>query len=220
MKVAILSESSADEAGLRILIDGILGSTTEAVALPALRTRGWPSVTQVLPVIIRYLHFHSDADGFALEVDSNGSVVHAAEHDAQPNPADGCRLCRLRRLVSEIQRQLGPRPHLPSLKTAVGLAVPAIEAWYLRGRNPAVSEASWLQGRASGRFPYSVNDLKREVYGTHRPNLQQETAKAIEETTRIVQQGLLPSLVTYFPGGFGPFMADVRSWRPQKTGNP
>ena len=40
MKVAVLSESPADEAAIRILIDGILGRPTQPADMPPIRTRG------------------------------------------------------------------------------------------------------------------------------------------------------------------------------------
>ena len=40
MKVAVLSESPADEAAIRILIDGILGRPTQSADMPPIRTRG------------------------------------------------------------------------------------------------------------------------------------------------------------------------------------
>jgi len=59
MKVAVLSESPADEAAVRILVSGILGRQTRAVALPLLRTRGESGVFAVLPVVFKHLHFHT-----------------------------------------------------------------------------------------------------------------------------------------------------------------
>ena len=54
MKVALLSESPADEAALRVLVEGVLRERVQFVE-PALRARGWPSVAQVLPAVLRHL---------------------------------------------------------------------------------------------------------------------------------------------------------------------
>ncbi|HZP58845.1 MAG TPA: hypothetical protein VFB27_00875, partial [Opitutaceae bacterium] len=62
MNVAVLSESPADEAALRALVEAAFGEPVRPVTY-ALRARGWPSVAQVLPGVIRHLHFHTDADG-------------------------------------------------------------------------------------------------------------------------------------------------------------
>ena len=51
MKLAILSESPADEAAVAVLVAAALGRKFTRVQ-PSLRARGWPSVAQVLPSII------------------------------------------------------------------------------------------------------------------------------------------------------------------------
>ncbi|MEO6994654.1 MAG: hypothetical protein ABI273_13665, partial [Lacunisphaera sp.] len=53
MKLAVLSESPADEAALLVLVEGVLGSPFTTVG-SSLRARGWPSVEQVLPAILRH----------------------------------------------------------------------------------------------------------------------------------------------------------------------
>ena len=68
LKLALLSESPADEAALRVLVGAVLGPFT--VVPPSLRARGWPSVEQVLPPILRHLHFRTEADGLVVVVDS------------------------------------------------------------------------------------------------------------------------------------------------------
>jgi hypothetical protein len=75
MKLAILSESPADEAALGVLIEAVLGGPYLRVQAN-LRARGWPSVAQVLPAVIRHLHFNTDAEGLVVVVDSDDSVVH------------------------------------------------------------------------------------------------------------------------------------------------
>jgi hypothetical protein len=211
MKVAVPSESAADEAAVRILIDGILGLETEPVPPhPSLRTRGWPSVSQVLAVVLKHLHYHTDAEALALVVDSNHSPVHRASHD-QPGGADAvCRLCHLRETVGRVISQLRPVPGRATIKTAIGLAVPAIEAWYRCGRDPHVTEAAWLSGLESRRDPYSKNALKESVYGTDRPTIQLETSCATDEARRLATN--LGDLESLFPNGFGPLVRDVHCW--------
>jgi len=92
MKVAILSESPADEAVLRMLVDGIVGQPTEPVAPPPLRTRGWPSVRQMLPSVLKHLHYRTDAEGFVLVVDANHSPLPSHPDDPPP---EACRLLEL-----------------------------------------------------------------------------------------------------------------------------
>jgi len=75
MKVAIYGESPADEAALRILVDGLLGAPTEAIGFPWLKSRGWPSILQNLPKVLQYLHYQTDAQGLVVVVDSNRSPL-------------------------------------------------------------------------------------------------------------------------------------------------
>ncbi|MFQ5796704.1 MAG: hypothetical protein ACE5JP_16875, partial [Candidatus Bipolaricaulia bacterium] len=80
MKVAVLSESPADEAAVRILVEGILGRQTQPIDPPrSLRIRGWTSIlnkTNELSAVLRSLYFYTNAEALVLVVDSNHSPVH------------------------------------------------------------------------------------------------------------------------------------------------
>ena len=76
MKVAILCESPSDEAAIRILVDGILGIRTERAK--ALEARGWPSVRDILPIVIRQLYYHTDAEALIVIGDSDDSQIGRA----------------------------------------------------------------------------------------------------------------------------------------------
>ena len=97
----------------------------------------------------------------------------------------------------------------------MGVAVPAIEAWYLCGRDPQVTEAAWVEGQARGRAPYTRAELKGRVYGTDRPSLPHETRCALDAVRR--QGGDLRRLEVDFPNGFGALARDLRSWKPAGT---
>jgi hypothetical protein len=97
------------------------------------------------------------------------------------------------------------------LKVAIGLAVPAIEAWYLVGKNPQVGEAAWITGLSAGRPPFTRQQLKLEVYGTDRPSLEYETECAVRETRRIVAN--IGAVEKKFPDGFGSMAFAIRSWK-------
>ena len=71
MKVAILSESPADEAAIRILIDGIIGGPTQPADMPPIRTRGVSGVFTILPTVLKHLHYRTDADALVIVVDSD-----------------------------------------------------------------------------------------------------------------------------------------------------
>ncbi|HLP02012.1 MAG TPA: hypothetical protein VK163_08300 [Opitutaceae bacterium] len=214
MKVALLSESPADEAALRLIAEGVLGEPVELIQ-PPLRARGWPSVAQVLPVVLRHLHFRTDADGIVVTVDADDTVVHTVEHERPGYFHPGCRLCELRAIVRQTLKHLPPAQGRARLHSAVGLAVPAVEAWYLSGRDDSVGEEAWLRGQARGEPPYTRRELKRRVYGTERPSLPQEIACAEAEVRR--HGGDFRRLEFDFPGGFGALAADLRRWRPAPT---
>jgi len=211
MKVAIFSESSADEAAIRLLLDGLLGEKTVAPRMPPIRSRGWNAVLGSLPMVLRHLHYQTDAEGLVVVVDSDRSPAHAEAHD-QPGRRDPkCRLCEMLSIVDGIKHQFQRQGYTP-IKTALGLAVPQIEAWYLAGRDPHVSEAAWISGQQSGQFSYAREHLKPKVYDTDRPSLELETRRAREEAERIVREGKLPVLEQLFPAGFGALAKDVRNW--------
>jgi hypothetical protein len=210
MKVALLSESPADEAALRVLVEAVLA---EPVALvhPGLRARGWPNVAQVLPAILRHLHFNTDADGLVVVVDADDTVVHTTEHEAPGYFHPQCRLCLLRSVFRKTQKRF-PRHHgRERVLRAVGLAVPAIEAWYLCGFDPQVTELAWLDGQARDAPPYTRRELKWRVYGTDRPSLGFEIQQALVSLGR--HHGDLRQLEADFPGGFGGMARDLREWR-------
>jgi len=210
MKLALLSESPADEAALRVLVEYVLGGPF-TTAPATLRARGWPSVEQVLPSIIRHLHFQTDADGLVVVVDSDDSVVHTAAHEAPGYHHPFCRICRLRLVFRRTLKNLPPAHGRDRVLRAVGLAVPAIEAWYLSGRDTSVTEAAWVEGQAAGRPPYTRRELKWRVYGTDRPTLPFEIKRAMQEVTR--HQGDVRRLENDFPQGFGALARDLRAWQ-------
>ena len=208
MKVAILSESPADEAAVHVLTDGMLGEDIELVSPKQFQTRsgGWPSVLNIAPSLIKCLHYQTDAEALVVVVDSNDSPVHSPAHDEAGGFDQQCRLCRLRRVTTHTVNHLPPRPHAAALRTAIGIAVPAVEAWYLFGKDPHVSEAAWVTGAAG----YTRLTLKKSVYGTSRPTLLLETQVAVTEAQRLTEQ--LDGLEQHFPAGFGALAEDIRGW--------
>ena len=172
MKVAVLSESPPDESAIAILVKAILGAPVERVEGPSLRSRGWPSVRSILPVVIKSLYFRTDADGLVVVVDSDTHVTHR-EGDTEAVCQEGCRLCELRIIAQRCLQHLPSRPAPRALKVTVGLAVPSIEAWYRVGGDATVTEAAWVQSHTGPRPrpPYSKTSLKQAVYGTDRPSL-------------------------------------------------
>ncbi|HEY9247795.1 MAG TPA: hypothetical protein VIO38_01625 [Rariglobus sp.] len=208
MKLAILSESPADEAAIAVLVEAVLGHPFQRVQ-PSLRARGWPSVAQVLPSIIRHLHFNTDADGLVVVVDSDDSVVHTAPHEAPGYYHPLCRLCQLRAIFRQTTKKLPAARGRERVLRGVGVAVPAIEAWYLCGLEDTVTEQGWINGQETLRAPYTRRELKQRVYGTERPNLQHETEIALREARRHARD--LRRLEHDFPG-FASISRDLRAW--------
>lgn len=210
MKLAILSESPADEAVLRVLVTGLLGEPLQLVA-PALRARGWPSVEQVLPSVLRHLHFNTDARGLVVVVDSDDTPVHTAEHEAPGYHHPLCRMCRLRAVFRRTMKNLPPARGRMAPLRAIGLAVPAIEAWLLCGREDGVTEEEWMAGLARGQMPFTRRDLKARVYGTTRSTLPWQTERGLAEVQR--HRGDFRRLENDFPNGFGALARDLRKWK-------
>jgi hypothetical protein len=209
MKIAYFAESPADQEALTILTEAILGKKTESIAHPGLRHRGWPAVRNVLPAVLKAVHYHTDAEGFVLIVDSNGSPPHSESHDAQIGAPAGCRLCQLRRIADEVQQHVR-RSKLRPLKIAFGLAVPAIEAWLLCRVDTRVTEAAWVNGLKEGPMPYTKMDLKQRLYGASHPSLSIETEAMKLAASRVASN--LSRLECLFPDGFGALCNSLRAW--------
>jgi len=210
MKVAVLCESPADEAALRILISAMLGEPAEPVEVN-LRANNRQTVISLSPVAIRALHFGAEAEGFVAVVDSDKSPPHSPTHEVPGKQDPACRLCKLKNAAKAALERAGRRPAGLTLKTAFGLAVPSIEAWFQVGRDGSVTEAVWEAALKQKQFSYDVRKLKIAVYGHERVGLEEETRRMTEEATRISTK--IEDVATWFPSGFGSFLADVRSWK-------
>lgn len=208
MKLVVLSESPEDEAAVRILVDGVLGIQTEHVA-PPYRARGWSRLVGVLPTVLKHLHYRTDADALAVIVDSDASTTHRLAHVPRDGANHGCRLCQLRLAADQVQNGLTEVLNRAPIKTAFGLAVPALEAWLLCGIDPRAIEATLLQ-RPDARTRALRIQLKQDVYGTDRPSSEVRMKRATEGATRLVQN--LDEFERCFPDGFGSFARDIRSW--------
>lgn len=208
-KLGILSESPADEAALRILLEALLGEAV-AVVQPPLRARGWPNVVQVLPAVLRHLQFQTDADGLVVVVDSDDTSLHDGDHADPDRFHPLCRLCLLELAIRRTRKHWRLPPGRAPMHTAAGLAVPAIEAWYLCGRDGEVGEERWREAQRRNELLYTRRDLKWRVYGTPRPPLPLEIRRAMDEARRLARD--LAELERNFPTGFGNLAAAVRRW--------
>jgi hypothetical protein len=204
----LVSESPADEVAIRVLVEAVLRAPV-VVLQPPLRARGWPSVAQVLPAILRHLHFNTTADGLVVVADSDDSVVHTAEHDAPGYFHPQCRLCQLRAVFRQTTKKLPPAHGRMRLLRGIGIAVPAVEAWYLCGRNDGVTEGAWRDGQNRGQLPYTRAELKWRTYGTDRPSLRHEIDCALAAVR--AYRGDVRRLENDFPG-FAALAGDLRTW--------
>lgn len=210
MKVGFLSESPADEAAVRILVEAILEERVQLVQ-PSLRARGWPHVLQVLPDLLRHLQFQTEADALIVVVDSDDTTLHDGNHEDPNQYHPFCRICQLELAVRRTVKRWKLPDGRAGIRVAIGMAVPAVEAWYLCGRDPEVGEGGWRVCAERGRCPYNRRELKWRTYGTHRPPLLLETRRAEEECRRLAKE--LRELENAFPLGFGNLAREVRQWR-------
>ncbi|MGH8023759.1 MAG: hypothetical protein ACRED1_09275 [Limisphaerales bacterium] len=211
MKVAYFAESPADEAALKVLTEAILGRQTERVIPSGLLHRGWPAVKNALRSIFLELHYHTDSEGLVVIVDSNGSPLHLPAHEQGGGHDAKCRLCELRRIIDEAISRARPRKDRSPLKIALGIAVPAIEAWLLCGVDPHVGEAAWANGLKNNQAPYTIDQLKTQLYGTPRPSLRCETEAMTTAALRLASDSAV--LTERFPVGFGLLKRSLMAWQ-------
>ncbi len=181
-------------------MEALLGRPVEPLAGPKLQARGWPSLLQSVPTIVRHLHYQTDADALVVVADSNHTALEG----------DGSRLVALAERLKDARERLSPVPERAPLRIAVGLAVPCLEAWLLIGREKRVNEPTWENGLKTKKDPFRKSWLKQKVYGTERPNLDLSRERAAEEATRVA--GEIGRLEKHFPVGFGHLAREVRSW--------
>jgi hypothetical protein len=209
MIIAVVSESSVDEASVRTLLVPLVGPTSARdTGLAPLRTRGWGSVPKLLPAFVKQLHYHTVVEAILVVVDSDDSMPHGAHDNDAP---DNCRFCLIRSVLEAEISKLTAVPNRPSLMIAVGLCVPAIEAWYLCGIDATVTEAAWINGRESGQRPYTRQELKRRAYGSTTPDVDTQTREALKHAGRLSAD--LNALGTWFPHGCGTMLTAVAEWK-------
>jgi hypothetical protein len=210
MKIGFYCESPADQAALAVFTEGILGAPPEPINMD-LEAHSVPAFFNALDGVFRGVHYNSDAEALVVVVDSDNTEVHELAHDKPGGGGDRCRLCQIRKIIARARTQLRARQGRPEMKIAVGLAVPAIEGWYLVGRNHAVGEAAWKVGLAARHPPLNTRQMKKQVYGTERPSLELETERAAAEARRIIPD--MQAIETAFPLGFGLMAQEIRSWK-------
>ena len=213
MRIAVVSEYTADEAAIKILVDAVLEIETDLVTPRKWRPRGWSHVLALLPTIIKDLHYSSDADGVVVVIDSDESPIHARSHELSDAGEARCRLCQLRSILKKELGALSAVSTKSTLKVALGLAVPQIEAWYRCGLDPHVTEAEWARRLQGERLTYDKKSLKKSVYGSDRVSYFTRTELARQAAQRLASN--LEQLEQRFPNGFGSLLRDLRDWEQQ-----
>src|SRR5438445_8788821 len=160
MKIGYYCESPADRAAMAIFTEGIRGKPQEPINMD-LEAHSVPGFCSALDGVFRGVHYNSDAAGLVVVVDCDDTDLHQPAHDTSGGGGERCRLCQARKIIAQAQKQLKPRQGRPALKVAIGLAVPAIEAWYLVGKSPQVGEAAWITGCAANERPFTRPQLKQ-----------------------------------------------------------
>jgi hypothetical protein len=207
MKIGFYCESPADQAAMAVFVEGILGEPPEPINMD-LEARSQPAFFTALDGVFRGVHYNADAEGLVVVPDCDDTELHDPAHDKPDPDSGGCRLCKARKIIEKARRQLKPRQGQTPLRVAIGLAVPAVEAWYLTGKNHQVGEAAWRMSANQPRF--NRRQLKALVYGTERPSLELETECAVREARRII--GNIKAIEDAFPAGFGLMAREIRSW--------
>ncbi len=213
MKIGFFSESPADQAALTVITEGILEEPSEPINMDLL-AYGVTDVLRNLDGIFRGVHYGSDAEGLVIVVDCDDTELHEAAHDTHGS-GDRCRLCQIRGIIAQAQKTLKSRSGRPPLKVAIGLAVPAIEAWYLVGREHQIGEAAWRVGLAASRLPFTRPRLKELVYGTDRPSPERAIECALREARRNINN--IKAIELAFPIGFGLMAQEIRSWSTRQS---
>jgi len=210
MKIGYYCESPADQAAMAVFVEGILGAPAEPINVP-LAGQSMPAFFSELDGAFRGIHYLSDAEALVIMCDSDDSGVHDHFRDCENAK---CRRCRSQSIVDRIIPRLRPVVGKTLPKLAYGLAVEAVECWYLTGttHDSALGEARWMLDAREGRRPYPRDKLKELVYGTSRPSIKLETDRAVAAARRIVDGGLLGRLEAQFPSGFGLMATEIRAW--------
>jgi hypothetical protein len=144
MKIAVLSEFTADEEAVHVLVKGVLGIQVEPVHHGyQARTGGWAPTINLASNAIRRLYYGTDAEGFVITVDSDTSPIHTSDHEVAGQQNPKCRLCQIKEKVDFTLNGLAPVRGRVPFRVAIGMAVPAIEAWYRCGQDGRVCEAIW-----------------------------------------------------------------------------
>jgi len=204
MKIVVLAESPADRAAIEIFAQAILDDEIEFATVQP-RTGGYHAVAAAIRPNLLHLHYQRSADGLIVVVDSDGTPIEAGNTRG--------RVHLLLSEIQDIQSQLSSSEKAPAIKTAVGVAAPSIESWLLFGINKQCTEAGWVVRLNDGQnTAVEIRQLKKQLYGTDRPDINLETQVMIERAKAIIDENRLETFMQSFPYGFKQLVSDLRAW--------
>jgi hypothetical protein len=205
MKFAFISESPADEAALHAFCETLIARPLTRITSPVRVPGGWQALMQRLPPALRAIRYKTEADIVVVTIDSDGS-------DLMPDSPTN-RFSQLQEIIT--QNLAPPPPPIPPIPTASrhlraisGIAVPAIEAWWLAHKYPEISETAWLERRKHASA-YDKLELKRRLYGTERPALSHETRRMVCAAREAARN---PDMLSKkFPQGLATLIREIRA---------
>jgi hypothetical protein len=204
MNVAIFSESPADDVALHILAQAVLGQPLATVQTFRQRAGGFGAVLTGIRRELAAAHYNTTATGLIIAVDADDTAPHLPAHEVPGGRVGACRACQLLDSVDQTIAHLRPVQGKPLIKTAIALAIPAMEAWYRCGLDNHATESRFIRDFNDGRsLSQARRELKRAVYGSERPSIVIETAGSQREAARLAAD--IGSLEARFPCGFGLF---------------
>lgn len=212
MKLAILSESSADDIAIKILIDAIIGKETELVSPHPryeFKTRGWPQVLQLLQPFFAHW-YKTDAEAVVIVVDSDDDSIHEPAHEEDGSREERCRYCLIQRKIEEVHSRITLPDSRERMKIAIGIATPAIEAWLYCLEDSHVNEVAWLRKLKGEKVGYDRPSLKKNVYGSGR-NERDKQEKIAAASRKLASN--LEQLEQLFPQGFGAMAREIHNWQ-------
>lgn len=210
MKIGIVRESEVDEAAIRIFVESIAGTSVEILQSVRPRAGGFGSALDVIKAEYLRLHYHPDADGLVIIIDSDDTPLHVATTPLNSVCDPRCRLCLINQKIAQASARLAARPDGRLLPVAVGMAVPALEAWLLCGRDPHAAESNYRRMLEGGLQLKQIRDrLKTEVYGSARAPMRKMAEISSNEAMRLRESPEL--LERLFPIGFGMFASQIRT---------
>jgi hypothetical protein len=211
MNVAILSESDYDEGAIGLIAQKLspqkLSIISHNIKMPS---RGWTAAMAVLGPVYLRLHYDPSAHGLVCVLDSDDTTPHTLEHETKNFTVLGCRYCEMRRKLDALQKSAASVAHRTfPLRIAIGLAVPAIEAWYQCGVDVHSTEAHFQRLDVKQLY-HERKRLKAATYGSVGAQGTVLADRSLQHAQRLCDD--IAQIKRLFPCGFGMLARDILLW--------